>query len=116
MVEYVVERHIQIQSAGLPSRHREAVEQRLCSDIVLALNEHHRVYVVGHAGLRLRSESPPSEDFRKVRHNILIVGRYRIALHVELNRAVDIQLVEADREELKNLAPVILVWVELRTG
>jgi hypothetical protein len=81
----------------------------------------------GLCNLRSRSEnrdtlalSPPAADrasseyLREIIDLILVVGRYRVSLSVKLKRAVLVQHEETDREELKDLARIILVRIRSR--
>ena len=61
------------------------------------------------AGARKRGVGPAREDARELLDGLLLVGRDGAALHVQLRRPVLVQHVDADREELEELAGVVLV-------
>jgi hypothetical protein len=78
---------------------------------VLVRVQHHRPpHELGRRVALARPVVPPAgEHPRQVRHRVLRVGLDRLAVAAQPQRAVDIQLVEPDREQLHHLARIVLV-------
>ena len=109
IVEDVVDRVVQVPGRALARGQHHAVQQGLRLPVVLGLVGHHRVDVVRHARSGRGRETPAGEDASEVVDVVLRVGRNRLSLVVELRRAIDIEPHSTDREQLQDLARVVLV-------
>ena len=94
--------------AGAAREHR-AVKILRAGVVSRPAARHHRVAVVRDAVLEGDVEPPAGEDACEVVDGRLRVGGDGVALRVEHGRAVEVQLVRADREELVDLAGEVLV-------
>ena len=99
-----------------PAGSTDAIQQRLGGDVVLRLVGDHRVDVVRHAGARRAAQTQPVKTRAKLFTVVLPVGRDRLTSLVELLRAIRIQPDRADREELEDLARVVLVGPRARVA
>src|SRR6185295_1951073 len=113
MLEDDVERLLEIRLRALPWRHRGAIEQELLVGGVIRRPGLHRDAVVAlrteeapRVALVLVAERPAGEGPREGLHLFLIVGRNRLILRVQVQRAVGVELVEADREQLQDLSRI----------
>ena len=117
--ERVVERHREILLGALARRHREAVEQHLLTGgVVLGVGRHRRevVFALGPGEVVDVPEVPARERVREALDDGLVVGRQRHAVGAELRRAVGVQLLEPDREQLQQLPGEVLVGADVALG
>ena len=114
MVEHDAQRLVEVLLRGLTRGHRIA-ENGLRVHIVIAVNRNHRPDEVWRI-MRLRRLprsgriGPPGENSRHVLNLRLIVGRNRLPLVVELQRAIGIEQISPNRKQLQKFAAVIFVW------
>src|SRR5215469_3734756 len=89
------------------------IEQGLGKTVVIVFIAHsHRIKVVDIAWLRrirLYLEGPAGKDASEVGNRILGVGRYQVAAIIQYQSAIRVHLVQADREQLENLACVVFI-------
>ena len=122
MVEDVVERVLEVLLRRLTRRKRDPRQEFLGGRRMVLREENHRFAPLDHRGLHSAkdvgrcplSKSPAGEHFREALHLVLAVGRDWLAPGIELERSVGIELVKPDREQLHQLAGVVLV--RLLTG
>ncbi len=115
VVEYVVERRFEIAGRTKSRRHRQAVQQNLRRRVVIRCERNHRANIVGRiVNLQRGSGSgrigPARVHFRKILDCGLIVSWNGLIRHgVELQCSILIQLEQPNREQLQQLAGIILV-------
>ena len=123
--ENIVQRAAQIGLSRLTRRKRDcgAVHREQClrGRIVIALERNHRANPVGgivllQRGAGLRGIGPAGVGQRESLDICLRVGGDGIAAAIELQRAVFIELVEAQSEKLHQFARVIFVGMLRRMG
>ncbi len=114
MLEDEVEREAQVLLRRLAAGADDTVEQRLRRLLVVALPGLHRLVVRRRPipALRVRV-GPAREDLRETLDDRLVVGRDRLQEGVEQHAAVGIELQESDREQLLDLARVVLVGADV---
>ncbi len=121
MGEDAVERRVKIVDAALARRNRHAAEHELRARIVEIRIELHRLHLVLARGARLREVrgagvGPARVRVREPFDDRLRIRRNGLAGAVELRRAVDGELHEPDREELHQLARIVLVGSDVGRG
>jgi hypothetical protein len=111
MREDVVERSGEIRPRGAAGRHRRAVQQRLRTGVMESLEGLHRLKPVERRLMegRRAPEGPSREHVSECLDRTLVVGRQRDAGTVDPHRAVRLEQLEADREQLHELARIVLV-------
>ena len=123
MAEDHVQRLLEVRLRALPRRQHGAVEQPLLVGRVERRPGLHgnaevapRAEEAPRIALVLAAERPARERPREGLHHLLVIGRDRLVLGVQAQRAVRVKLVEADREQLQDLAGVVLVGIEPQLG
>ena len=116
MIEDVVDCPVQILLSRLTRGELDAVEKRLGQRVVLRGVDDHWIDVVGHAGGRPRRKAPAREHACEIVDRLLRIRGDGLAGCVELRRAVAVHTHGADREELQNLARVVLVGPRARVA
>ena len=118
VIENCIETILQILRLSLSRRQCDTIQNRFCAGVMVLGKSHHRLAIIRlDVAPRWRSgliPIPAGENVRVSFHHVLVVSRNRLAVDIELLRAVLIEFVQANREQLHDLPRVILVWRHLR--
>ena len=114
MIDERVEHVGEILRAALVGRELDATDDLFHGVVVKGGEEPHRLHVIGRLvaeiGIQVdRGEAPAGENFRDLGDGGLIVSRDRLAGGIELQRAVGLEEIQPEGEELHDFARIIFV-------